>query len=202
MRQQHLYEIRVAVQNGRVQRRVPRAGRVRIRAVLQQERAELAVPAEAGNHQRGGAVGRRIVHVRARVEQQAGALDAALPRGEQQRREAAQLHLAGIRPAGAAFEAHEQRAALRPRVNGGAMLQEHPHDLRDSPCATAHISAVWPCDDSPALTFAAPCSRSADNCGRAAGARAGHEHRLPHRGGGVRIRAGGQDHSRPWRRCG
>ena len=125
--QQGLDQGRVGAQHRGVQGGIARAGRVRIGAAAQQVRGQLAVAAEARDDQGRGAVGRRLVHVGAGVEQQPRALHAPLPRREQQRREAAQRQVP--RAVGApAAEAHEQRAGLGARVHVGPVVDEQPHD--------------------------------------------------------------------------
>ena len=119
-----------------VQCRVAERRRVRIGPLGEQEGGQRTVAAVRRDVQRGVAVGRRVVHVRAGGDQQPCRFQIAGPRGEQQRGAAAQRYLlerdAPRRRPGGAAAAH----VVDPPPGAGAgvdvrtVLEERPRDCR------------------------------------------------------------------------
>ena len=83
-----------------MQRVPPRAGRRRVRAPVEQSARQLPVGVGGRDHQRGLAVGQRVVDVRPGVEQRARCFDRTRPDREQQRREPRGLRRAEVAAAG------------------------------------------------------------------------------------------------------
>ena len=129
--QQRAYQRGVRAQHGGVQGAVARAGRIGIGAALQKDLGEPRVAAHRRQDQRAVAVRRRVVHVGAGVQQEAGRVDVPVAGGEQQRREAAGVEVLGARRARRAPQsgAAELARGRRARADVGAVGEEHARDV-------------------------------------------------------------------------
>ena len=139
MQEQRAHQAFVVAENRRVQCGIPRTRRVRIGALLEQKRGQLAMPAMRGHHAGTGAVGRRVVDVGAGRHEALCRDEIAHPRRKDQR---------GVPPASDLNDVVGMIPGFRcgldhlgpgggPRVQVGPMLEQHRHDigvlLRDRP---------------------------------------------------------------------
>ena len=190
--QQHSDQRPVGAQDRRVQRAVAGAVRVGVGAAGEQELRQPRMAAHDGQRQRAVAVGAGLVDVGARVEQQAGGVDAAVARREQQRGEPPGVEVLG---AGRARRAAESRAAELPPgdragVDGRPVLQQHGGDVRLPVRGGPHQGGL------PVLRLGGvDLGAVLDERPRRRGVarrRAAHERRLTGQKPAVRIRAGRQ----------
>ena len=129
--QERARQLRVLVQDGRVESRVPGVGGVRIGALVQQERRHVAVPAVRRDDRRAGAVRRLVVHVGARRHEPLGRGEIAHPRGEQQRRVAALRNLGDVlRIPRFGRRLDHLGPDIRPGVDCRAVREQHLDDVR------------------------------------------------------------------------
>ena len=147
---------RVAPEDGGVQRRIPRAERVRVGPGVEQDRGQRPVAAVRGHHQRARAGRGGVVGIGAGREQQPGGRDVAGARREQQGREPAFVdHGDGAGHAGARGVRDDHGTDARARVHvgpgveqnldhAGMALRHRPHQggLVFRGLAGVHVGAV------------------------------------------------------------
>jgi hypothetical protein len=163
-----------------VQRGVAGASRVHVGAMFDEQRRELAVAAVRGDDQRARAVGRDVGRLRAGAQQDAAGFQVALTRGEQERREAAEINrrhpAALVAIAEPVAGVHNARPHLGARLNVGAGLDERANDRGVSVRHGPHQGGL-PVRELLRADVGAAADERLDHR-HVAGARRGHQRRL------------------------